>query len=58
MEVPVGDQLLGRVVNALGQAIDGGEEIKTDKIVINNKNLEIFTNQSASTPKDDMPPLE
>lgn len=29
-------------------------EIKT----INNKNLEICTNQSASTPKDDMPPLE
>lgn len=33
-------------------------EIKTDKIVINNKNLEIRTNQSASTPKDGMPPLE
>lgn len=33
-------------------------EIKTDKIVINNKNLEICTNQSASTPKDDMPPLK
>lgn len=33
-------------------------EIKTDKIVINNKNLEICTNQSASTPKDNMPPLE
>lgn len=31
VEVPVGDQLLGRVVNALGQAIDGKEEIKTDK---------------------------
>ncbi len=33
-------------------------EIKADKIVINNKNLEICTNQSASTPKDYMPPLE
>lgn len=33
-------------------------EIKTDKIVINNKNLEICTNQSASTPKDYMPPLK
>ncbi len=31
VEVPVGDALLGRVVNALGQAIDGGEEIKTDR---------------------------
>ena len=33
-------------------------EIKADKIFINNKNLEIHPNQSASTPEDDMPPLE
>ena len=31
VEVPVGDQLLGRVVNALGQPIDGLGEIKTTK---------------------------
>ena len=31
VEVPVGDEMLGRVVNALGQPIDGGAEIKTDK---------------------------
>lgn len=31
VEVPVGDGILGRVVNALGQAIDGGEPIKSDK---------------------------
>ncbi len=31
MEVPVGEQLIGRVVNALGQPIDGMGEIKTDK---------------------------
>ncbi|MDE6657150.1 MAG: F0F1 ATP synthase subunit alpha, partial [Oscillospiraceae bacterium] len=31
MSVPVGEALLGRVVNALGQAIDGAGEIKTDK---------------------------
>ena len=31
IEVPVGDQMLGRVVNALGQAIDGLGEIKTEK---------------------------
>ncbi len=31
VEVPVGDALIGRVVNALGQAIDGKGEIKTDK---------------------------
>ena len=31
VEVPVGDGMLGRVVNALGQAIDGGEPIKSEK---------------------------
>ena len=31
VEVPVGDELLGRVVNALGHPIDGGPEIKTLK---------------------------
>lgn len=31
VEVPVGDEMLGRVVNALGQAIDGKGEIKTTK---------------------------
>ena len=31
VEVPVGDGMLGRVVNALGQASDGGEPIKSDK---------------------------
>ena len=31
MSVPVGEALLGRVVNALGQPIDGEGEIRTDK---------------------------
>lgn len=31
MEVPVGEQLIGRVVNPLGQAVDGLGTIKTDK---------------------------
>ena len=31
MEVPVGDALLGRVVNALGQPLDGLGDIKTTK---------------------------
>ena len=31
VEVPVGDQLLGRVVNALGQVIDGGVSITSTK---------------------------
>lgn len=30
VEVPVGDMMLGRVVNALGQAIDGGTPITSD----------------------------
>ena len=31
VETPVGDALLGRIVNALGQPIDGGPEIARDK---------------------------
>lgn len=31
MEVPVGEAMIGRVVNALGQPVDGLGEIKTDK---------------------------
>jgi len=31
VEVPVGDNMLGRVVNALGQPIDGKGPIQTDK---------------------------
>ncbi len=31
VEVPVGDALLGRVVNALGEAVDGGEPIVSAK---------------------------
>ncbi|TAN32943.1 F0F1 ATP synthase subunit alpha [Patescibacteria group bacterium] len=31
LSVPVGEGLVGRVVNPLGQAIDGGKEIKSDK---------------------------
>ena len=31
VEVPVGDDMLGRVVNALGQPIDGKGPIQTDK---------------------------
>jgi F-type H+-transporting ATPase subunit alpha len=31
VEVPVGDQLIGRVVNALGEAVDGGKKITSKK---------------------------
>ena len=32
VEVPVGDAMVGRVVNALGQAIDGAGPIRTDRM--------------------------
>ncbi|TDI89719.1 MAG: F0F1 ATP synthase subunit alpha [Caldithrix sp.] len=32
MEIPVGDAMLGRVINPLGQPIDGKGPIKTDKV--------------------------
>ena len=31
IKVPVGDAVIGRVVDVLGRPIDGGDEIKTDK---------------------------
>ncbi len=34
MSVPVGDALVGRVVNGIGQPIDGKGEIKTDKTAV------------------------
>ncbi len=34
MSVPVGDALIGRVVNGIGQPIDGKGEIKTDKTAV------------------------
>ena len=34
LEVPVGDALLGRVVNPLGQALDGLGDIKTKFIIV------------------------
>ena len=51
MEVPVGDELLGRVVNALGQPIDGLGEIKTKK----SRPIEriapgVITRKSVNTP--------
>lgn len=31
VSVPVGDELLGRVVNPIGQVLDGGKELKSEK---------------------------
>lgn len=51
VEVPVGDNLLGRVVNALGQPIDGLGEIKTKKTrPIERIAPGVMTRKSVDTP--------
>lgn len=51
VEVPVGDVLLGRVVNALGQAIDGGSEIEVSKTSpIEKLAPSIMARQSVNSP--------
>lgn len=51
MEVPVGDQLIGRVVNPLGQSVDGLGEIKTDKTrPIESKAPGVMDRQSVNQP--------
>jgi len=51
MEVPVGDALIGRVVNPLGQPVDGRGEIKTDKTrPIEKKAPGVMARQSVSEP--------
>lgn len=51
MEVPVGDALLGRVVDSLGRPIDGLGEIKTDKTrPIERKAPGVMERKSVSVP--------
>ena len=51
MEVPVGDQLLGRVVDPLGRPLDGLGEIKTDKTrPIEHKAPDVMERKSVSVP--------
>lgn len=51
VEVPVGDAMLGRVVNALGEAIDGLESIKTTKTrPIERVAPGVMTRQSVTVP--------
>jgi len=51
VEVPVGDVLLGRVVNALGQPIDGKGPIDTNKFrQIERVASGVITRQSVNTP--------
>ena len=51
VEVPVGDVMLGRVVNALGQPIDGKGPIQTDKYrKIERAASGVITRKSVDTP--------
>ncbi|MCR5421789.1 MAG: F0F1 ATP synthase subunit alpha [Lachnospiraceae bacterium] len=51
VEVPVGDPMLGRVVNALGQPIDGKGPIQTDKYrQIERVASGVITRKSVDTP--------
>ena len=51
VEVPVGDALLGRVVNALGQPIDGKGPVNTDKYrQIEKVASGVITRKSVDTP--------
>ncbi|WP_283600295.1 F0F1 ATP synthase subunit alpha [Lactobacillus hominis] len=51
MEVPVGDAMIGRVVNPLGQPVDGLGEIKTDKTrPIESKAPGVMDRQSVNQP--------
>ncbi len=51
VEVPVGDELLGRVVNSLGQPIDGKGPIQTDKFrKIERVASGVITRKSVDTP--------
>ena len=51
LQIPVGEDLIGRVVNALGQPIDGKGPIKTDKKYPVEKIAPgVITRQSVNTP--------
>lgn len=51
LQVPVGEAMLGRVVNALGQPIDGKGEIKTDSYLpVERKALGVIHRQPVKEP--------
>lgn len=51
LEVPVGEKMIGRVINALGEAIDSKGEIKTDKFYPVEKIAPgVITRKSVNTP--------
>jgi len=49
ISVPVGKETLGRIFNVLGEVVDGGEGVKTEKKYPIHRPAPSFTNQSNST---------
>ncbi|MDO7252752.1 F0F1 ATP synthase subunit beta [Helicobacter cappadocius] len=49
IEVPVGDQVLGRIFNVVGETIDGGEPIKNPTTWPIHRSAPTFENQSTKT---------
>ncbi len=49
ISVPVGKETLGRILNVLGEAIDGGSELKTEKKYPIHRSAPEFTEQSTKT---------
>ncbi len=49
ISVPVGENTLGRIFNVLGETVDGGDEIKTDKKYPIHRPAPSFTEQSIKT---------
>lgn len=49
ISVGVGEKTLGRIFNVLGEAVDGGEEPKTDKRYLIHRSAPEFINQSTKT---------
>lgn len=51
LEVPVGEQMVGRVINALGQPLDGKGEIKTEQFYpVEKVAPRVITRKSVDTP--------
>jgi len=49
ISVPVGDQVLGRIFNVLGEPVDGGKEVKAKKKMPIHRDAPSFSEQSASS---------
>ncbi len=49
ISVPVGEKTLGRIFNVLGESVDGGEQVKTEKKYSIHRKAPKFVDQSTKT---------